>query len=262
MVPGAVSYEIRYKVKGATAWIMMSAGTNMLTLTGLSSGTTYSWRVNAVCSIDGSIISQGASTQSFITNGSPACATPAGLLTTGITDISADISWGAVSGAVDYQVRHRIAGSAWITNSTGGPAFTSLSGLNPFTTYQWKVRAICASDGSLVSPYSAKTSFNTNAPSALIGARISGELESTLDEAVNIYSYRDKIYIRFRDMEAAQSVIHIYAMDGRMSHEIDNRRSPQLDQELQPFISGASSVQIICVLLPEGVVTKRVIVTR
>ncbi len=261
-VTGAITYEIRYKVKGAAAWIIVSSGTNSLSLTGLSAGTTYSWKVNAVCAADGSVVSQGATTQIFVTNGSPACATPTGLSTSGITANSADISWGAVTGAVDYKVDHRISGSSWITNFTGGAASTTISGLNASTNYQWRVRAICSVDGSLTSANSIRENFTTAAGGSLIATRISLELKTSTEEAVNIYSYRDKIFVKFRDMDVAQSIIHIYGIDGRMSHEIDNRQSPQQDLELKPFLNGTSSVQIVRILLPEGVVTKRVMVRR
>ncbi len=49
-VSGATSYNVRYKAVSATAWTTISSTSLSLALTGLTSGTTYEFQVQVVCS--------------------------------------------------------------------------------------------------------------------------------------------------------------------------------------------------------------------
>lgn len=89
----------------------------------------------------------------------PTCAVPSNL-STSATNNSATLSWGNVSNANSYNVRHRAVGSSsWTTVNVSGTSYT-LTGLATCASYEWGVEADCgATDGT--SGYSLSTSFTT-----------------------------------------------------------------------------------------------------
>lgn len=87
------------------------------------------------------------------------CGTPASVASTGVTQNAAIVSWNAVSGATQYTLRYRVAGtSSWTTVNNGTQTSYTISGLSSNTTYQVQVSATCASG---TSPYSASINFTT-----------------------------------------------------------------------------------------------------
>src|SRR6185436_1316942 len=97
------------------------------------------------------IASYGASAQ---------CSAPTGLATNGITATAATATWAPVSGADSYNVDYRPPGYDWITIANGTTSLQwALMGMQPSTTYDWRVRANCASG---ISSYS-QTQFTTGA---------------------------------------------------------------------------------------------------
>jgi Secretion system C-terminal sorting domain/Fibronectin type III domain len=84
-------------------------------------------------------------------NVSTSCKTPSGLTALNITTSSATVSWTEVPGAVNYAVDYRPgnSGYSW-TNAATASLSTSanLTGLNPASIYEWKVRANCSSASS------------------------------------------------------------------------------------------------------------------
>ena len=78
------------------------------------------------------------------------CPVPAGLNATNITETSADLSWDAVTNAVDYNVRYRgIDSTDWTTASNVGinPGLT-IVGLTAATSYEFQVQTTCVSNFS------------------------------------------------------------------------------------------------------------------
>ncbi len=92
-------------------------------------------------------------------SGGGTCGTPTGLTASSITQTSATISWGAVSGAVSYNVQYKVSSSStWNTTSTTSTSL-GFSGLTAATTYNYQVQAVCSgSTGS----YSTAASFTTS----------------------------------------------------------------------------------------------------
>jgi len=88
------------------------------------------------------------------------CSAPTGLSTTGITATAATAIWSPVSGAVSYNVDYRPPGYDWITIANGTTSLQwGLAGMQPSTTYDWRVRANCTSG---ISSYT-QTQFTTGA---------------------------------------------------------------------------------------------------
>ncbi len=78
------------------------------------------------------------------------CSAPTGLSTTGITATAATAKWSAVSGVITYNVEYKPASSSfWITIADGTTSLQwSLYGMEPSTSYEWRVRANCTSGAS------------------------------------------------------------------------------------------------------------------
>ncbi|WP_416866508.1 MAG: fibronectin type III domain-containing protein [Imperialibacter sp.] len=182
---GVDQYDVRYRVKGTTIWTQVLAGTASVSLSGLSSGMPYQVRVRTLCAPDNSLVSPYSSIMEFSTTGATACAVPTGL-TVGVTEqTTADLSWGAASGALSYEVLYRKQGDIIWTAATSATASISLSGLTSLTTYQWKVRTICSGDNSLRSQFSSVSTFQTIAePGARVAEEDDTEIAMGLEEVL------------------------------------------------------------------------------
>jgi hypothetical protein len=80
---------------------------------------------------------------------------PTGLTTTNITNTSAQLNWGAVTGTTSYSVQYKLStASTWTSaGSTSGTTMT-ISGLSTNTAYNWQVKTDCSN-------YSATANFTT-----------------------------------------------------------------------------------------------------
>ncbi|MCC6280593.1 MAG: T9SS type A sorting domain-containing protein [Saprospiraceae bacterium] len=87
------------------------------------------------------------------------CGTPAGLSATSVTQTSATLNWGAVSGATSYNLQWKAASnSTWTTVSGLTGTSYNLSALTASTAYNFQVQANC---GGTLGTYSTATTFST-----------------------------------------------------------------------------------------------------
>ncbi len=115
-------------------------------------------RMQAVFGAGGSRASITSSQGCVPPSGGGSCGTPSGLAASSITDNSAVLSWGAVSGATAYNVRFREVGTTtWTSGVISGTAATA-TGLAAGTTYEFQVQADC---GGTLGSYSGLTNFTT-----------------------------------------------------------------------------------------------------
>ncbi|MBL0046978.1 MAG: fibronectin type III domain-containing protein [Bacteroidetes bacterium] len=104
------------------------------------------------------------------------CGVPASLSASAVTFSSATLNWGAVSGAVTYNVQYRAVGAAsWSSASTASTSL-AISGLSEVTNYEFQVQCVCA---ALTSAYSASGNFTTLSSVVTCGA-VSGLTASSL----------------------------------------------------------------------------------
>jgi hypothetical protein len=156
-VANATSYAVEYKLNTAATWTVFNAAqtTTTASLTGLTAGTAYNWRVRATCASGaGAYVSANFTTTA-------ACANPTGLTSSGITTNTANLSWTAVANATSYAVEYKLNSAAtWtVFNAAQTTTTASLTGLAAGTAYNWRVRATCASGaGAYVSANFTTTS--------------------------------------------------------------------------------------------------------
>src|SRR5688572_16806523 len=104
------------------------------------------------------------------------CSAPAGLSTSGITATAATATWAPVSGASGYYVDYKPASSSfWITIANGTTSLQwSLYGMEPSTTYDWRVRANCISGSSdyTQAQFTTQATGSCNAPGGLSASNI------------------------------------------------------------------------------------------
>lgn len=164
-VPGASLYnlEIQNATGNPTPFLFTTnVNTNTYTISGLTSGANYKFKVRTRC---GGTKSNWSAFYFFTSgSGQTQCTLPANLTVNNSTATSANISWNAAAGALSYRLRvedgqNNPVAFLFATNTTQ-TSFT-VSGLTPSTNYKAKVRSNCG--GLLHSAWTAWTPFTTAA---------------------------------------------------------------------------------------------------
>ena len=162
VVPGAVFYQIRYKLASSYYYgsaIYMS-GTSY-NLNGLQPSTKYHALIRAYCNTSASayLTTQFATT----TSGGPGsvCTTPANFAVQNVSASAAVLRWDAVPAATGYDLQIKLPNSGyWLTFSNLSSTLVQLTNLQPNSTYQVKVRARCAGNDNF-SPYTNTLEVHT-----------------------------------------------------------------------------------------------------
>ncbi|OMP76746.1 zinc-dependent metalloprotease [[Flexibacter] sp. ATCC 35208] len=144
-VSGAASYKVDYKATSSSTWISAATATTAtsVSLTGLTQGITYDYRVRTTCTSDTSTYTAAQ----FTTISTDSCNVPTALTSASVTSTGATVSWTAASGATSYSVDYKLnSSSTWTSAATATTATSvTLSGLTSASLYDWRVRTNCAS---------------------------------------------------------------------------------------------------------------------
>ena len=169
-VPGAWAYRVRYRVSGS--WTIDTTYTNSISLSNLSNSSTYSWQVKSMCDPSGINNSVWTSVQNFTTL--TPCANPHSFSVSQITLNSAKLSWSGPNNPYRYYVWYKgVNDSLWIQLTilpsfiNGTNAYKTVTGLNPATTYEWKVQSNCLSNNTNLSDTVYAGTFTTDTPCAI-----------------------------------------------------------------------------------------------
>jgi hypothetical protein len=160
-VSGADHYSLRYRIVGDSIWNTYgNITTTTFTRNGLDFDTQYEWQVSTSCNSNTYNSSSFSASATFVTDG---CTEPTNLYTDLIGTDRATMNWDATATAHHYDIRMREAGTTgWAVNITFIFATSQTKfGLTDGTTYEWQLRAVCSSDTSSVSNWSATQSFTT-----------------------------------------------------------------------------------------------------
>jgi hypothetical protein len=161
-VAGALNYTVQIRSNNGQWLDVLGSPTTETSITakGLMPNTQYEWRMQVNCS--NGAYSLWLSTIKFTTGASQGCNTPGSLQTDSLTLTAVRLNWASVQGAETYSVEIRkLPSGAW-KQVNGSPVDTNtitVDSLNPFTAYEWHVRANCT--GGLHSFWSASVQFTT-----------------------------------------------------------------------------------------------------
>lgn len=124
------------------------------------------------------------------------CSAPSGLATTGITASAATATWSAVSGATSYNLDYKLSSSPdWVTIATATTSLQwKITGLEPTTSYDWRVSANCTSGttgysqtqftsgavGSCTAPTGLSTTNITSTGATMNWSPVSGAIAYTV----------------------------------------------------------------------------------
>lgn len=173
-----VDYLIQYRRTNATSWTLFADGVSTATtttVTGLTNGTSYVFRVAAVSSV-------GSSEYSTLSSELTPFSLPAAPSNVvGVSGASsARLTWTAPGdnggfAVADYEIQYSTnAGSSWVDVVDGASvtAIATITGLTNGTAYIFKVRAITSKGaGAWSAPSTAVTPTSApSAPTALVGS--------------------------------------------------------------------------------------------
>ncbi len=166
---GATAYKVQVD-NGAVATLLADARTH--TFTGLTAGTSYTFKVFASNNVGDSATAATLSDSTLATT--PAPAAPTGLTTSGITQTSITLSWTKSTGATAYKVQVDSGSVATL----GDVATHTFTGLSAGTSYTLKVIASNSGGDSAAATVNASTL--PNAPSAPTGLATSGITQTSI----------------------------------------------------------------------------------
>jgi len=91
--------------------------------------------------------------QNLNINGSvtASCGVPSGLSAGSITNTTATLSWGTVSGATSYNIQYRQVGTGTWTSTTSSTTSKAITGLTAATNYEFQVQSVCSGGNSAFS---------------------------------------------------------------------------------------------------------------
>jgi Fibronectin type III domain len=165
----AANYTVQYRIGQTGTFTVVGPVTGTsLVLNGLLQNTEYQWQVKASCSDYSSlaVFTTGGTPGGGNGGGSSSCSAPSNTNTNAVFPTSAQVSWEAVGGALDYTVQYKTEiGGSYITVGTFTVANATITGLLPNTQYVWRVKANC-------SPYGSDVQFST--PAAMVAGTGTG----------------------------------------------------------------------------------------
>ena len=149
-VPGAVSYDIRFRQVGNPTWTSFATTTLSRVLIGLLSSTTYEFQGKVRCSSNTASGLWG--TLGTFTTPAPlvVCISPSTLNVSAITATSANFSWTAMgTPTTSYMLRYRVVGATtWQNCGVGNNNSKVVGGLASGTDYEAQVASFCQSNNS------------------------------------------------------------------------------------------------------------------
>ena len=143
------TYQVRYRKKGTTTWSAKNTVNTQHSITGLSSGQTYQYRLRARCT-DGkwttytpikTIILQNTTTG----GGTTGCAVPTGLTAQATNNTTLKAAWNAGTNVKYYQLHYRKKGTTtWKAKNAAATATSvSVASLVSGADYQYRLRTRC-----------------------------------------------------------------------------------------------------------------------
>lgn len=147
--PNAAGYPVEYKLNTSAVWQNAVATGTAVSITGLTAGSLYDWRVRTDCGNNNfSSFAYGQFTTLPVVT---VCNAPVGLQTT-YSGSSVTASWTAVAGAATYRLEYKMPqAAAWTVISGINTNSRTITGLVTGTSYQLRVQTECSGINSVYS---------------------------------------------------------------------------------------------------------------
>jgi hypothetical protein len=146
-VPGAMSYQIRYRISGSLVWKLMTTQQPMIILNQLFDTTQYEYQLSSICSSNTPGV--WSPSMSFTTlSASNACPPVLGITVGPVTNNTAKINWTGSAQGSYFQVYYQKAGTGnWMLKTTTQPG-VMLTYLSDSTKYYFRIRRACGPSGN------------------------------------------------------------------------------------------------------------------
>ena len=149
VLPSGIGVNIQYAESGTGNWVDAAAEVTDRTYTieGLNPGTPYDVRIQTACNLGPSVWTG----INFTTTGISPCRAPGSLLPFDLSGNRAALKWAAGEESVQFEVEYKLPTSVnWLkAYTTPVPdEMIYVDSLQPLTTYQWRVRSVCATGNS------------------------------------------------------------------------------------------------------------------
>ncbi|MDD3644726.1 MAG: fibronectin type III domain-containing protein [Bacteroidales bacterium] len=152
------SWQIEYKAASSGTWTTQTVNNPTYTMTDLQPTTSYEIRVKSLC---GAGVESAYTTVVSFTTAAPPCVVPTNLAISSISSTGATATWTAGGSETSWEFEYRLIGAAdWTTQTVTTPTY-SMTGLQPSTAYEVRVKSLC--DDGEESAYTEPVSFTTDA---------------------------------------------------------------------------------------------------
>ena len=157
------SWQIEYKAASSGTWTTQTVNNPTYNMTGLQPTTAYQVRVKSLC---GSGSESAYTTVVSFTTAAPPCVVPTNLAISNVSSTGATATWIAGGSETSWQIEYKAASSGtWTTQTVNNPTY-NITGLQPTTAYQVRVKSLCGSGSE--SAYTTVVSFTTSATPCVV----------------------------------------------------------------------------------------------
>ncbi len=239
------AWNVQYKEASATEWgnsINVTEAT--YTFSGLTAGTAYQVRVQAVCGTDETSDWTEAVSFTTLDEAAETCPAPTGLEATDVQNETITLTWSQEANtANNWTVQYRVAGTDSWSSATATAVPYTLTGLTGLTTYEIQVLANCT-NGLTSDPSNMITETTTN----------TGISNYDLESSVILYPNptASNVTISAQGMMESVSMYDVYGKLISTMKVNDTNATADLS-------SYASGVYFARITTENGVVTKRIV---
>jgi hypothetical protein len=245
-VADATKYQVKYRLKGTTAWLTQSSTSLQRTITGLTAKKYYQYKLRSECGTDN--WSDFTDIELFYTS---TCDAPTGVASVYLDNTRMRVRWDVNPDEIKGKIRYRAVGTtSWTTqNSQDGNNFLFVNSLPANALIQYKVRSNC--DGNDWSEYSALYTHD-----------LSTATKSAQSTLVKLYPNPAKEVLNVQLSTVGDAQISISDISGRLvlnKNVIINETGQTEILDISKLVEG---YHILTIKTNEGIVSKKFVVVK
>jgi hypothetical protein len=245
-VAGATKYQVKYRLKGATAWLTQSSTGLQRTISGLTAKKYYQYKLRTECGTG--TWSDFTDIELFYTS---TCDAPTGVASIYLDNTRMRVRWDANPDEIKGKIRYRaVGGSSWTTqNSADGNNFLYVNDLPANATIQYKVRSNC--DGNDWSAYSALYTHD-----------LSTATRSDQSALVKLYPNPAKEVLNVQLNAVGDAQISISDISGRLVLNQNVNITEAGQTEILDISKLVEGYHILTIQTNEGIVSEKFVVVK